>query len=485
MSLLSRLIAPPAANDLAAEVAALLSNLRGAAPTELTPAAPLSEPVIPPLPLSTEGSGMAAGPPGGPASRAVPLSPIGLGTGAVRLPAPPPPRDLPQPATPPGKPAIRPLPLSPIGLGTAAARLPAPSPPGTAPTRPAPNAGLSGRPAGLGTSAAQVGAESAGGTRVPELYCPGPVRDDEALGEEVNDRLVEWAEQVGIYPGKLDQVRAANVGRLIMLAHPESDDPDRLLAAAKCALAEWATDDHYVDDEMLGADPPQLSTRLVLANAVVDPAHLPNRYAPELERAVGEDPVLVAYRSGLDHLARYASVAQMARLRHELAVMFVAYNQEAAWRATGRTPPVWEYLVHRHENSFLPCMVLIDPVAGYELPPREFADPRVRRVFTMAGSASVLVNDLYSVSKEQSGEDFNLPKLIAAEEGCSLQQAIERTVELHDELMHTVEVEAAALSLEGSPALGRFLAGVWAWLGGGLEWHRTSPRYSGATQRAS
>ncbi len=39
------------------------------------------------------------------------------------------------------------------------------------------------------------------------LFCPGPVRDDPALGREVNDRLVDWAEQVGICPGRLDRLR--------------------------------------------------------------------------------------------------------------------------------------------------------------------------------------------------------------------------------------------------------------------------------------
>lgn len=425
MSLLSRLTAPAATHDLANAAAALLSDARGRAPSDLpSPAASETPPVDPPLPLA------------------------------------------------------------PIGLGTAAARLPSPSIGRASVARSAAKAGHLSGPTGLGTSALRAPARSSGGGGVPELYCPPPVRDDEALGEEVNDRLVEWAEEVGVYPGRLDQVRLANIGRLIMLAHPDSDDADRLLAAAKCALAEWATDDHYVDDESLGADPRLLGTRLVLADAVVDPAHLPVRYAPELERAAREDPVLVAYRSSLDNLARYASATQMARLRHELAVMFVAYNQEGAWRAEGRTPPVWEYLTHRHENSFLPCMVLIDAVGGYELPPEEFAHQRLRRVFTMAGSASVLVNDLYSMSKEQSGADFNLPKLIAAEERCSLEEGIERTVEIHDELVHTVEVEAAALSLEGSPALRRFLAGIWAWLGGNREWHRTSPRYDASRSTA-
>jgi 2-methylisoborneol synthase len=263
-----------------------------------------------------------------------------------------------------------------------------------------------------------------------------------------------------------------------MLTHTATDDPDRLLAAAKCVLAEWATDDHFLDDESMGADAKVIGSRLAITYAAVDPADLPVHYAPQLDRAPSDEPVAVAYRSAFDHLARYATPTQVARLRHELSVMFMAYNQEADWRTAGRIPPVWEYLTHRHENSFLPPMVLVDPIAGYELPAAEFADRRVRRVFALAGSASVILNDLYSMAKE-SDTDFDLPKVIAAEEKCSPQEAIERTVQIHNELMHTFVAEAAVLSHLGSPALRRFLADIWAWLGGSREWHSTSACYHG------
>jgi 2-methylisoborneol synthase len=351
-------------------------------------------------------------------------------------------------------------------------------------------------PTGLGTSAVRIFTQasgpseavvpvaeeaSAGGESDLELYCPPAVRDDVALGEKVNDCLVDWAEQVGIYPGQLDRVRSANFGRLMMLTHPATDDPDRLLAAAKCVLAEWATDDHFLDEEALGADATEIGWRLATTYPAIDPADLPTDYAPQLEAALSEEPVAVAYRSAFEHLARYATATQLARLRHELAIMFMAYNQEATWRATGRTPPVWEYLTHRHLNSFLPPMVLVDPVAGYELPAYEFADRRVRRAFCLAGSASVILNDLYSMGTE-TDEDFDLPKLIALEEQCSAEKAIERTVAIHNELMHTFEAEAAVLSQLGSLALRRFLADIWAWLGGNREWHSTTERYHGATR---
>lgn len=423
MSLISRTLAPPASHELAEVVTALLSARVTAEPR---------------LPLAPQ-------PPGAPQ---LPSMPTGLGTSAARIP---------RPALPPRPDVVRPsapgLLTGPTGLGTSAARTFTPEAP---PPREPPSVEPASR-----------------------LYCPPPLRDDPALGETVNERLVEWAAEVGIYPGQLDKVRRAGFGRLIMLAHPESDDPDRLLAAAKCALAEWSVDDHYVDGLVEEAQHELLGRRLAIAHSVIDQAHLPLAYAPQLEAVVRKDPVMVALRSGLDNLARYATSTQVRRLRHELAIMFVAYGQEGVWHTAEHTPPVWEFLMHRHENSFVPCMVLIDAVAGYELPQGEFADPRVRRAFTMAGSASVIVNDLYSMGVEDP-TDFSLPRLIAAEDDCCLEEAVDRTVEIHNELMHTFEAEAAALALTGSPELRRFLAGTWAWLGGSREWHAGSARYATA-----
>jgi 2-methylisoborneol synthase len=345
-------------------------------------------------------------------------------------------------------------------------------------------------PTGLGTSAARITAgkpahdpaPAGRGDGVPELYCPPAVRDDPALGREVNDRLVDWAGEVGIYAGRLDRVRATDFGRLMMLAHPDTDDPDRLLAAGKCALAEWATDDYYCDDETVGSRTELLGSHLGPAYAAIDPAHLPARYAAAWEREMRDDPVRVALRSAVAHLVRYADSSQVARLRHEVAALFVAYGQEGSWRTRGHMPTAPEYLAHRQVNSFLPCIALADVVGGYALSAAEYADPRVRRAVTMAATASTLVNDLYSMSKEHdsSGVEYNLPIVIAEEERCSPREAIERSAEIHDELVRTYEAEAAALALTGSPQLRRFLEGVWAWLGGNRAWHSGSPRYNTA-----
>ena len=347
------------------------------------------------------------------------------------------------------------------------------------------NAADQGSEASPSSSSSDSSSSSSSSVKVPELYGPDALRDDRALGDAVDDRLVDWWDnEIGAKPGELEKLRACGFGRLIMLAHPDCNDVDRLTAGAKCAVAEWAVDDLYLDGDSAESAPEKIPFRLAAAYAAMAPARVPPPpYSIQYQEQAQEDPVQRAIQSSWTNLGRYASPTQVFRLRNELAVMFVAYNQEAEWHLSGRIPPVWEFLMHRWENAFCPCMVLTDVLGGYEVPPHEYFDPRVRRVFTTAGVASVLVNDLYSLKKEErvnAGFDFSLPRVLMNEEGCTLQEAVDRTAALHDEFMHYIEAESAMLAAQGSPLLGRFLAGVWAWMGGGKRWHATSARYHNA-----
>ncbi|MEV4276938.1 family 2 encapsulin nanocompartment cargo protein terpene cyclase [Actinoplanes xinjiangensis] len=314
------------------------------------------------------------------------------------------------------------------------------------------------------------------------LYCPDAIRDDPALGALVDDRLIKWAGEVGIYPGRLDKLRSYGFGRYMMLAHPAVSDPDRLLMATKCLVAEWAADDYYVDEVELGAEPAVVGSRLARLISVVDPAQMVPRYAADMDGYHRLQPISEAFRTAVEHLSVYASAAQLGRFQHQMAILFLAWTQEADWHVNRRTPPVWEYLVQRHLNSYLPPMILIDVLAGYELPAHEFYHPEVRRAFTTAGNAAVIVNDLHSGPAE-SDSDFNLPRVLQLNEGLSHRAAMARTVEIHNELMHTFVGLATQLSAAGSPNLRRFLADTWAWLGGSRRWHATTGRYNHGSQR--
>ncbi|MFI6869833.1 family 2 encapsulin nanocompartment cargo protein terpene cyclase [Nocardia sp. NPDC050406] len=542
MSVLSRAASPPATDEVAAAVAALLTDLTAAPPAtldlsggsggaQLPSATGPSEspedtsarshsgstPVRLPGPAGLGTASILRGAAIAPATaaaavrRPIPSGPTGIGATSATarlLPSAPPPApqalvDAAVSATDTVAPAavapsgdIEPstvsalcrIPLRPTGLGTTScspphlARLTEPTAPPeeAAATTPIPHG-----PTGIGTASVQ---RKAKGQPIPTLYCPPPVRDNPVLAAAVNEGIIQWAEDIGLYENRLDELHKADFGRLIMLAHPDCDDADRLLAAAKCAVSEWSVDDYYCEEDADNHAPDgtpssaeaELGPKLELAMAAMDPVFLPVRYQARLEEALQADPILRAFRTSFEHLSHYASPAQVARLRTEIAGWFIALTAEAGWRAAGRMPPVWEYLTNRQPHSFLPCMAPLDAIGGYELSAAEYTDARVRKVTTTAALASQMVNDLYSMAREDlsNGREFNLPTVYAAEEKCSRREAVEYTAVVHDELVHRFEAEATILAATGSPELRRFLGGLWAWMGGNRAWHADSRRYN-------
>jgi 2-methylisoborneol synthase len=364
------------------------------------------------------------------------------------------------------------------------------------------------RPTGLGTSAARLAdqfaqaragdldpplletgsapayAERPWGDRTASpLYCPVTERINEPLADEVDQRLAAWAKDCGFDDDEIEQMYKHRFGRLMMLTHTDCDDPDRLLIGAKMNAAWWAADDYYADDSALGAVPELLPPRLVLAMAAMDPLPPAGEFTPPLEEALAADRVLVAMRSGLDHVARYATPAQIHQLCYATFAMFVSWSGYAAWRHTGEYPPAWKYLAARQHDSFYTSMTLIDVIGGYELAANLSYEPRVRRAAFQAGTAVVLVNDLLSVAKDLADEKppCNMVLQVAADRDCSIQEATEITVNLHNDLVHDFEAGHRSLQAVPSVELQRFLRGLRAWMGGAFEWHNSNPRYKTGT----
>jgi 2-methylisoborneol synthase len=314
----------------------------------------------------------------------------------------------------------------------------------------------------------------------PPLYCPLTPRVDEVLGAEVNRRLVAWAEQVGIYAGRIEAFRDTGFGRLAMLTHADCDDPDLLLAAAQMNAAWWSADDYYADETDLGAVPTELPPRLALIMSALDPPPDAGSYTPPLEEAVASDPVLIALASAAGHLTRHATPAQMLRIKLTTFQMYVSWTAYGAWRYLNEPPPAWRYLAARQHDSFYTSMMLIDVIGGYELPGPVFAANAVHRALMQAGTASVLVNDLHSAAREAADElpDLNMVLLIAEQEECSLREATERTVALHNKFVREFEASQRELAAAvPSVELHRMLRGAQAWMAGCLEWHSSSARY--------
>jgi 2-methylisoborneol synthase len=220
--------------------------------------------------------------------------------------------------------------------------------------------------------------------------------------------------------------------------------------------------------------------------AAMDPLAPAGEFSVPVEAAIASERVLVALRSGTDYLARYATPAQVQRACYATFAMFVTWSAYAAWRHTDEAPPAWKYLAARQHDNFYTSMVLIDVLGGYELTANIFYDPRVRRAAFQAGMAAVLVNDLYSVKKDlaDAKPPLNMVLQVAADRQCSIEEATEVTIQLHNDMVH--DFEANHRSLQGVPSveLQRFMRGLRGWMGGSFEWHDSNPRYKVGTPQS-
>ncbi|AYG79052.1 2-methylisoborneol synthase [Streptomyces hundungensis] len=392
-----------------------------------------------------------------------------------------PPRALPgaPPGPPPGLPtvaatslpdvpAVEPPPLSPdvdrllrgpSGLGTAGLRLTLPQE----------------RPAPPKPSAPQ-------GAAIPGLYHHPVPEPDPARVEEVSRRIKSWAmDEVSLYPDDWEEeFDGFSVGRYMVACHPDAPSVDHLMLATRLMVAENAVDDCYCEDH--GGSPVGLGERLLLAHTALDPLHTTREYQPQWAESLHSDAPRRAYHSAMDYFVQSASASQADRYRHDMARLHLGYLAEAAWAQEDRVPEVWEYLAMRQFNNFRPCPTITDTVGGYELPADLHAQPAMQRVIALAGNATTIVNDLYSYTKELDapGRHLNLPVVIAEREGISDREAYLKSVEVHNDLMHDFETEAAALAADCPvPSVQRFLRGVAAWVDGNHYWHRTNTyRYS-------
>ncbi|MFI8520851.1 family 2 encapsulin nanocompartment cargo protein terpene cyclase [Streptomyces sp. NPDC085481] len=348
-------------------------------------------------------------------------------------------------------------------------------------------------PTGLGTAGLSLArrehvpvpegtAAAAEGKPIPGLYHHPIPEPDPGRVDEVSRRIKAWAlDEVELYPEEWEgEFDGFSVGRYMVACHPDAPSVDHLMIATRLMVAENAVDDCYCEDH--GGSPIGLGGRLLLAHTALDPLHAPKEYAPQWAESLHADAPRRSYRSAMEYFLQLSTPSQADRFRHDMARLHMGYLAEAAWAETDYVPEVWEYLAMRQFNNFRPCPTITDTVGGYELPVDLHAQPAMQRVIALASNATTIVNDLYSYTKELAlpGKHLNLPVVLAEREGLSERDAYLKAVEVHNDLMHTFEAEAAELAAAcPAPNVLRFLRGVAVWVDGNHYWHQTNTyRYS-------
>ncbi|GAA2008076.1 hypothetical protein [Catenulispora subtropica] len=314
-------------------------------------------------------------------------------------------------------------------------------------------------PTGIGTSAATLAETSRPARAVAALYCPTAVRTHPALAQQVQHRLHQWADSLGLPPQAI-----AGHGQLAVLTHPDTDDPARLTTAAQLLAVGKLIEAAAPPPPNPPGPAPVLVQALDIALQEIydacDTPHTARHPTPAPSPVTSDQPALRSALAALSALP--ASPYQLDRVRR-------AYQALAAATPTGSGPhPPWEHLSHAHINAYSPALTALDAIEGYELSPAAAAHPDLQRTQHLAALAAALLQDLAHPAPT------GLTAAIARADRLGTPAATRRAAAIHDDTMHAFHHHATELAATADPATGRYLAALWTWLGGHHTFH-TAP----------
>lgn len=316
-----------------------------------------------------------------------------------------------------------------------------------------------------------------------ELYCPfAPAISQHA--EALQRHTVGWVRRFALLPNEpaYRKFEAAGLGRLVGRTHPHAGWEQLQL------ISDWHAwlflRDDKGDDSGASDRPHELS--------VAD-----NRLLAILEGAQtvpSDDPLAHALYDLRGRLVAclHENVLPVASMRRFVRVVrdhLEATLWEASNRARGVPPDVATYVRMRPLTGGLAIITeLVEIIEGGHLPIELREHDTVRRLTTASHNVVCWANDIVSLEKElRNGEVNNLVVVLSEDRGLTLQEAVDRVVDLHNGEMRTFVDLAARIPTfwpEADVNLQLYISSLRARIRGVLDWSFESSRYQGPLGRS-
>jgi terpene synthase-like protein len=299
------------------------------------------------------------------------------------------------------------------------------------------------------------------------IILPFPSRQHPAI-EQTEGHARQWVVSHGLIgPGDPDLMTLPRLGRLAGFAYPDAD-PQALDLAADWVTWLYVFDDRYADQGR--PDCAGLAADIAALLNVLDGE------PPATPLAAGLHDLITRHR-------RLGTAERTARFAAHVRGYLLGVLAEVAYRAAGRVPTLAQYLPLRLQASAcLPCVGLIEICGPAAAQGDETYDPRATALDRLAGYVIALANDVYSCPREIASAPvpfvFNLPLVLAANEGVTLPEAMRRAAAITQSYADdfTRQYEQARAT---GPALAAHAAAVAAWVQGTFDWLGRCGRYDG------
>jgi hypothetical protein len=300
------------------------------------------------------------------------------------------------------------------------------------------------------------------------LYCPFTEGMHPATERVQRSSIEHWSSVLGLEPDSPDYRRfcAAGFGRLIGRCHPRAGEHD-LQIILDFAIWLFLWDD--LCDEALSTSPERIQAMNEAAYQVMngeawDPSAVPE--AATLLYGLAEVRSQFLLRMPLSWFIRFS---------HDLQDYCEACVWQAQCLACGVIPDVETYSRQRRMTSGVyPALDLVALAEQVVLPLAVRTHPTLARLNRITNNLISWANDIISLPKELEGHDrHNLVVVLQAERRCSLVDARQLAVEIHDEEMQRfldTEREIPSFGDELDSAVARHVEGLKSWVRANLDW---------------
>lgn len=313
---------------------------------------------------------------------------------------------------------------------------------------------------------------------VPELYQPFPsgLHPDAQALEEV------WMAAVDHYQLAATPAERARIARTkwgIMSSRMYSTGPVERVQLAVQLSACISEGDHQAIEGTAGrGDLPGVADHLLRWRMAIE-----NPDAQLDDEANGFDRY---FQDLCRRLHRMATPFQLLRMSASLADYALGAAADSVYIHARRIPALAQYREIRKRTAFLHgfYFLLLEIIAGYELPPTTVTDPDFRALDFAAQDIVSIANDILSCLRErQAGLGANLPAALARHYGYSLQEAINHAAELHRQRTIDYETHAAKLLTSTDPKLHHYTQAIRKFVQGIQDWYRETLRYHDLPQQ--
>ncbi|WAS99026.1 terpene synthase family protein [Nannocystis punicea] len=336
---------------------------------------------------------------------------------------------------------------------------------------------VSGQQAGVAAAAHAVDADPLASSseprqrlmQLPTLECPYHPSVHPAA-DEIHESTVAWAQAMGFARSQehIDALRDSRIGHLLARIFPATADMVALQVAVDWTTLFCCLDDRL--EQMNGAA--QVASYLrSLLGVFRDGAH------PQLI-----DPFAQAFGDLRERMLELRVPNWIPRFSACVERLFNAFVDEAKYRAAGVVPAFASHSKIRQITVGLYTGFLLGELTEHIfLPPDVLEHEAVQALEVSASTIVGLANDIYTVEKEiAKGEVNNTVLVLMHEDGLAFDEAIGRTVQLHNIEMREFSrlvSDLPSFDEDTDDQLRRYVQVLIHFISGHDDWARSTGRY--------